>query len=583
MKKTFFGFALTLLLGLAFTSCDPNDNHNGIPDQEFEQNFGAGVSRDFIGQVVDMENHAVSGATVNIGSTSVQTDVNGVFVINGANVREKFAYVRVVKSGYFEGSRALVPTLGKNNVRIMMIPATPIATVNSGESGTVELPDGSKIVFDGAFADENGNAYSGSVSVAAFHLRASDADIAGLMPGMLYGQGEDGKPKVLRTFGMINVEMRGNSGQKLNLATGHTAQISMKIDYAQAGNAPAVIPLWHFDQDNGYWKEDGGASKQNGFYIGNVSHFSWWNVDIPFPLVTLYVSLKDASGNPVTGVKTTISVPNIGYASEIGLPGSNGMISGLVPADQALVLSVYDLCGNLIVSQNIGPFSTDATLPDVVIPSTSLISGTLLNCDGNLVSNGYALFNMMGYITILPVDAGVFSLHVATCPGNNGYSVLGADEATGQMSVLQTFGLTGVSVNLGDILVCGGAPDSFLDLQFDGGAILHYLINVNAKNEWGFAISGSNSTGDSIELNFLFIPTPVTGTFALTHNFNIFPNYSSPLSQYNTDTADTCEMTINISQYEAVGGYMAATFSGTFTNTTGTHTLQGACRGIRIY
>ena len=64
-------------------------------------------------------------------------------------------------------------------------------------------------------------------------------------------------------------------GQKLNLKEGHTAEIVVQIDDSQLATAPNTITLWHFDEEKGYWKEDGVATKVGNKYVGEVSHFSW--------------------------------------------------------------------------------------------------------------------------------------------------------------------------------------------------------------------------------------------------------------------------------------------------------------------
>ena len=164
------------------------------------QTFGTAISRDFIGQIVDENDAPISNAAIKIGNTSVQTDVNGVFIINGAEVHEKFAYITAKKPGYIDGSRSVVPTSGKNNIKIMLLSNTPTSTIQSGTSATVALASGTKVVFDGAFQDENGATYSGSVSVSEYHLTPSNENIGSLMPGMLYAQAANGEAKVLKTF-----------------------------------------------------------------------------------------------------------------------------------------------------------------------------------------------------------------------------------------------------------------------------------------------------------------------------------------------------------------------------------------------
>ena len=84
-----------LVIAISVTSCNPDDGNSpsGQNDDTFSQNFGTAVNRDFIGQVVDADNNPIQGVTVKIGSSTTQTDVNGVFVINNASVYQKFAYI----------------------------------------------------------------------------------------------------------------------------------------------------------------------------------------------------------------------------------------------------------------------------------------------------------------------------------------------------------------------------------------------------------------------------------------------------------------------------------------------------------
>lgn len=168
MKKTTHFIAI-VITSLFFFSCNVDDNANnngsGGSDESFVENFGNQVSRDFIGQIVDMNNLPIQSASVNIGNSTVQTDANGMFIATAASVYEKHAFIKVSKPGFIDGSRSVVPTNGKNSIRIMMIPSTPTATIASGSPSEVALPTGTKVAFDGSFQDESGNAYSGTVQV----------------------------------------------------------------------------------------------------------------------------------------------------------------------------------------------------------------------------------------------------------------------------------------------------------------------------------------------------------------------------------------------------------------------------------
>ena len=206
MKKTTHFLSILLILFL-FSNCNNDDNSNGngrdVSAESFVENFGNSTSRDFMGQVVDKNNLPVSGASIKIGSTTVQTDANGIFIANGASVYEKHAFIKVSKAGFIDGSRSMVPTSGKNSVRIMLIPSTPTATIAAGSASEVSLPSGTKVNFDGSFEDENGNAYSGTVQVSLFHLTTSDENLSELMPGSFYAQNESGAEAILETFGAV--------------------------------------------------------------------------------------------------------------------------------------------------------------------------------------------------------------------------------------------------------------------------------------------------------------------------------------------------------------------------------------------
>ena len=121
-------------------------------------------------------------------------------------MKDNFAYVKVTKSGFVNGSRTMVPTSGTNRINIMMIPASNTATISAGATATVALPNGTKVKFDGSFKDSNGNAYSGNVNVAMFHLKSSDQYLNEMMPGSFLANSTDGSARVMETFGMLYVQ-----------------------------------------------------------------------------------------------------------------------------------------------------------------------------------------------------------------------------------------------------------------------------------------------------------------------------------------------------------------------------------------
>lgn len=566
MIKFKFLFAL-VFVSLTMISCDPNENNSSSQnDNTFAENFGSEVAKDFIGQVVDPENNPIQNATIKIGTSTVQTDVNGVFIINGATVYEKFAYIKAAKTGYIDGSRAMVPTSGKNNVKIMLIPNTPLETIQSGVASEVSIYSGTKVNFDGAFQDENGNAYTGTVSVSMFHLTPSDENIDKLMPGMLYAQTATNQEAVLETFGMLNVELRGSAGQKLNIANGHTAEITMRIDDAQLATAPNSIPLWHFDEEKGYWKEDGVATKVGNKYVGEVSHFSWWNCDAPFPTVSLTVKIVDANNNPVPNVYVGLVLNSTGWPT-VGITDNNGQASGLIPLNQTFTLNViapFYTCNsnNVIYSTVIGPFTADTTLPNIVINNTSAllssnVTGTLLACDGSNVSNGYVVLTRGGIHDLCPVTNGTFNFNTLYCPGDTQFSLTGMDNDAHQSSATSTFNFTSPTTNIQNITTCN-TINSYFTYQIDNGVVQYvpgFLVFVDFGYETQVrSYSGPNETGQGLAV-YGFYGGNVAGT------------YNNPLS-FLTIQDDQYSFTGSVltitSTGEGGGQYFDATVTGSF-------------------
>ncbi|MGV3696954.1 hypothetical protein [Flavobacterium sp.] len=574
-----------LFIVITFSACNPDDSNPSGNDDTFAENFGSTVSKDFIGQVVDTNNEPIQGVTIKIGTTTAQTDVNGIFIINGANVYQKFAYITAKKAGYIDGSRALVPTSGKNSVKIMLLPSAPIDVIQSGVESEVALPSGTKVIFDGAFEDENGNNYTGSVSVTMFHLLPSNENISRLMPGMLYAQTANNQQAALETYGMLNVELRGSAGQKLNIKNGHTAEISLKIDASQTSSAPSTIPLWHFDEAKGYWKEDGIATKVGDKYVGNVSHFSWWNCDAPFQTVSLTVTIVDANGNPLSNVAVGLLANGNTYPV-MGYTNNEGVVSGLIPANQTLTLNVYPdfytcASSNSIYTTAIGPFTSNTVLPDITISNSSTILssrvvGTLLKCDNSNVTNGYVILNRSGGQSVSPIVNGAFSFNELYCPSDTNFTLLGVDFDNLQQTDSLRYNFTNPITNVGNLQACT-AVNEFISYTVDNNPTVYITQQVSAgfENPNGtpvlFYIYGnSNQNSVSIWGNASLPGIYTTAEFSIE---------GGGIGYIGATTNNNIQF--NLNAVGSVGGYIDMTFSGEYTIGGVTHTITGVAHAIR--
>ena len=577
-------FLLVLLLPFLFSSCS-NDSGNNGNSIDTPLNFGSEVSKNFTGQIVDENNSPLSNVAITISNKTAITDVNGIFIISAATVHDKFAYITAKKAGYIDGSRSLVPTSGINNVKITMLTGTVIGTVNSGNSGAVSLPNGTKVTFDGNFKTETGQAYSGSVSVIMHHLNPSDPTILDKMPGMLLAQNSNGEQRVLETYGMLNIEMRGSSSQKLQLTT--SAQIEMPIASSQLASSPTTIPLWHFDETLGYWKEEGLATKQGTKYVGTVSHFSWWNCDVQFPTINLTVTVVNTVGSPLSNLKVALRRASSTYSVN-GFTNNLGQVCGLVPANETLTMTVYDTCDNVIYTSSVGPFSADTTLPNVVITNSTiqstLVQGNLLKCDGTNVSNGYVLLYYGNQNVLATVTNASFSFTMLVCSATNtGFTLQGFDYENLQTTNPINFTFTNPITNVGNLTACSTISE-FISYRIDANPTKYIIANITALGR----SSASGTTNSGLTISAYTVNTPTTSQGFYLYGNTIIPGiYTSSL--FSIESADTGAINVqtvntvsyNLSSVGAIGQYIDITFNGTYTNTTGSHTITGVAHVIR--
>jgi len=485
MKKCNILFGALLLIASMFISCEQDETSIQAPisvQTEFSDNFGSTTTARFFGTVVNENNEAVEGVSISVGSMNALTDENGVFTIQDASVYEKFAYIKASKAGYINGSRALVPTSGINQVKIMLLAEDVIATINSGEASDVSLPNGTQVSFTGDFIKTNGSGYSGTVSVIMKHLDPADENVGNMMPGMLYAEDANGNEKVLETFGMLAVELKGASGEKLQLAEGTTAQIELPVSNI-ATNAPQTIPLWHFDEVNGYWKEEGFATLTNGKYVGEVSHFSFWNCDVQLPLVQLCINVVDPSGNPIGNQFFTLnrtSTPSGWGANAYSWTNENGYACGQVPIDEELNFIMEVTNCNVPFEVIIGSFNTDTTITVVVDANYTSIQliGAFNDCNGSPITDGYIQFihnNIVQYIT---VTNGMIAHSYSYC-GNVGddFTAQGIDMG-GQQTTTVISGILSAVTDLGIITSCGTFEDT------DGDGVFDEFEDVNQDNDY---------------------------------------------------------------------------------------------------
>ncbi len=590
----------TLCLFGMLMSCDKdtisNDDQQNDTPSNFSEYFGSEITRSFLGNVMDSNGNPIEGVTISIGTDQVQTDANGVFSMEDAQVNQRFAYVKAQKTGYIHGSRALVPTNGVNKVSIMLLEETVAGSTTSGTEKTIAIANGASVSLKGDYIKADGSSYSGDLDVIVHHLDPTDTNVALLMPGMLYAENEANQERMLQTLGMLAVELRGTAGEDLNLAENSSAEIKIPVDASLMGIAPSTIPLWCFDEDKGYWIEEGEATLVGNNYIGTVKHFSFWNCDIPAEAINLCVSVINESETAFANTSVTITSNTFGTRS--GYTNELGEVCGLVPSGETLEINVYDfaICGsNVIYTSTIGPYNADDNITVMVEETSDIIHetviGTFADCNENLITNGYVVLTYGEQTFYDTVTDGAFEINMLRCSSSDSFSIEAIDtnnlQTTGAINY--TFDVT-TETNLGNLLSCNTVTE-FIQYTVDDTDEVLITTNIQASfmltggnSDNNLNISGQRDSGTNNGCFYLFgvlDNAPHTGTYD-DINFEDSNDTGINIGECIGISQNNNNITYNVTALGAVDEYIDINFSGSYEDFNGNpHTIVGVIHVLR--
>ncbi len=379
-------FASTLVVLLFFFGCK-KDREELIITQEDTH-----VS-DIVGLVLDKTNQPISGAQVEYNDQVAMTDQHGVYEFHNVSVGSQHNFIKISKIGYFDGFRTFRTDKPRTiNQLTTLLANTQSSTISSSSEAIIAIVNGSLKFPANAFILPNGDAYNGQVEVKTAYI---DPLAFSEMPGDLSAINEQDEFETLSSYGMVTVELKGNGNIDLNIKPGNTVIMETEIPQYLVASAPETIPLWHFNEETGLWEEEGMASKIGSKYIGEVSHFSTWNYDVPNSAAIVSGRLIDTDGEPVKNVIASIKTPEGRLAGSVNT-NEDGSFSTRLPANRDLELFLAN--GECIDPfwgahlADFGPFTGEMGIGDLVIEKfgekTLSIEGTLLNCEGQPITNG---------------------------------------------------------------------------------------------------------------------------------------------------------------------------------------------------
>ena len=460
-----------------------------------------------------------------------RTDDKGDFSFRDIELRGGSALLSVTSPGKFDGFRRMGVVAERTNyTRIQLREKAMLGTVSAADGGTLTHGSGAVITLpvDGIVNDA-GQVHAEDYQVFMSWIDPTSPDLNMTMMGDLSAIDAEGELVGLSTFGMLQVELEAGDGTPLNLREGTTAALEFPLPDALRSTAPATIPLWSYNEEDGYWVEEGSASLQGDRYVGEVSHFSTWNVDVKIDPVDLCGSINIIARDQVTNQDVELDLPYFqvrlsgetfqGVGGWLCEDGSFRFIN--VPSGQALTLEILDYCGELVETIERGPFETGKVeLEPISLAAPSDFTfveatGSAIDCDNNPLTEGLVVLTLAFDVFTFPLNSdGSFSVALPVC-----------GDFEGTVQVINTVDLTASielaisdqtqDYNLGTLKACDEKPEEFVYIKYDSsvpdGSFEEFFLNPLAVNYMldstqSYTIQAADSLFGFFAVNFQDVP-----------------------------------------------------------------------------
>lgn len=423
-----------LMMLMTFASCskiqdllnegdDDDDDDGGINPPELVEGRMEDIA--LSGIVRDASGTPIEGVSIVSGSSAATTNTDGFFEfdqIQVVSVLNDRSVVRFSKVGYFDVVRSMdadddaadgaswevVMCRKENNdfTSIKTYSSSSDQTLQAGEM-KIDMPQ------DGYKVDGTGVGYTGKVKSEMVYLDPNNERFSEMMPGGdLAAVRSDNSSAQLVSYGMTDLNMYAENGDKLQLKEGSKAKLTFPIPAGMGENPPASIPLWSFNEKTGLWEEEGSAQLQGNVYVGEVAHFSWVNLDYPEKQGTVYGYVKDDTGKALPGVRLSI-----GQLLAPTVSKSDGYYSHEVPANTAFSITVKDLYYggiNQKVSVKVPALSPgERRQVDITLPHLVRVYGKVMNERGDGIRSSVWVQTDKAKTEVLQTDKeGNFNVYV---------------------------------------------------------------------------------------------------------------------------------------------------------------------------
>ncbi|PTB83443.1 hypothetical protein C9926_02895, partial [Sulfurovum lithotrophicum] len=342
------------------------------------------------GNIIDINGTTIAGATVSIDGQTVITDANGVYTVMNVMSANRVS-IDVSHSNYLTNSR--IVEVNSTDITLDITLDTPKATLtfDSTLGATITEFSGASVELpSNGYVDANGLAYTGSIIVKMAYHAITTQSGRSTFPGTFEGIDSNGSTFPIVSYGFMNVELTDTNGNPLNLDGNATATLTFPNDILLY--TPSTVPLWYYDEAQGYWVEDGEATNigHTSTYVGTVTHFTSWNLDAKGEVAKFTGCVEDENGTRIPNAQ--VQFRSINWNSYTRPTDTNGTISVInILANTNLTFSAYAAIGTyyaygeksiyLAEGENRIDNSCVVITPQYNLHGTITVTGTLMEID----------------------------------------------------------------------------------------------------------------------------------------------------------------------------------------------------------